>query len=305
MSIVIQPGLISVLIASMGRPSLRQTLKSVEAAQLPQGYSVEVIVADDSLDAVAVRLVAECALALPVTVVPVGARNASIARNACLDAARGEWLGFVDDDETVDSHWLVGLVRTAQNCAADGVFGPVRHIYPDDTPTWFRKADPMFLDLDWAQSGSSTDSGHTANALIRHETLQALGLRFDTGFGKSGGEDDDLFRRMTAAGARLVVTNEAIVFEKVPPARANPGYIMTRATRGGQTYGKITLRDRALPARVLFAIDALAKLALAGISATALRPFDRTRSFQLRIKMAVNRGKLLALTDAPLKSSWT
>ncbi|MBU1174400.1 MAG: glycosyltransferase [Alphaproteobacteria bacterium] len=305
MSREIRPGLISVLIASMGRASLRQTLESVARAQLPDGYSVEIVVADDSPDGAAGRIVAQCAIGLPLTLVPVGARNASIARNACLDGARGEWLAFVDDDETVDSLWLMGLVEAAREFAADGVFGPVRHLYPEGTPDWFGKADPMFYDLDWKRIGHRAATGHTANALIRHATLARLGMRFDAGFGRSGGEDDDLFRRMSAAGARLVVTDRAVVFEQVPAARATKAYIMIRAIRGGQTYGKITLRDLSGLGRLRFGLEALTKLVLTGAGGLALYPFDRARAFRLRIRAAANWGKLLALTDAPLKSSWS
>lgn len=295
---------LSILIASMGRPSLVRTLHSLADARRPAETDIEVVVADDSPDHAVPALLDGMALPFPVHVVAVGARNVSRARNAAIAAARGEWLAFVDDDEWVDAGWLEGLVSTAADFDADAVFGPVRHIYPETAPAWFTACDPMFLDMGWAQTGREAASGHTANALVRKAALDAHGLRFDEGFGLSGGEDDDLFRRLKATGAKLVVTDRAWVSEAVPEARANPAYIMTRHTRGGQTYAKITLRGASPWRKTAFAADATAKLAIGAVASLALRPFDRAKAFRFAIKQAVNRGKLLALTDAKLLSSW-
>src|SRR6185437_13081094 len=49
------------------------------------------------------------------------------------------------------------------------------------------------------------------------------GLSFDPAYGRTGGEDDDFFRRMAAAGATLVVTDRAKAWEDVPLERATAG----------------------------------------------------------------------------------
>lgn len=298
------PRLISILIASMGRPSLVRLIESIERAAVPQGFALEVVVADDSPDGSVATMLAGMTTTLPITYAAVRAGNVSMARNACLDNAKGDWLLFVDDDEWVDEGWIKGLVATALEFSADAVFGPVRHIYPEAAPAWFKACDPMFLDMGWSQTGRVVASGHTANALVRRAALLAHNLRFDEGFGLSGGEDDDLFRRLRAAGGKLVVTDRAWVSEAVPMARANAAYILKRHARGGQTYAKIALR-RASPWRKAgFAADAATKLAIGALGSVALLPFDRARAFRFAIRQAVNRGKLLALTDARLLSSW-
>jgi succinoglycan biosynthesis protein ExoM len=294
---------VSVMIASMGRESLRETLISVGRAEIPPGESVEVIVADDSSDGAVAELLGDRHPG--VIVLDVRAGNVSIARNACLDAARGDWLIFVDDDEYVDEGWITGHLNVAREFHADAVFGPVYHIYPDAAPDWFKAADPLFQDWRWQETGRQLKSGRTGNTLIRSSTLDRIGLRFDEDFGRSGGEDDEFFRRMAAAGAKLIVTDRAKAWEIVPEDRANAGYILKRFTRSGQTHAIVALRGASALKRGLFAAGAVIKLAVAMVGYALAAPFNRTSAFRMQMRIASNRGKLLAVAGSPLGSSWT
>jgi succinoglycan biosynthesis protein ExoM len=294
--------MISVLIASMGRPSLAETLASVGRARVPDGETVEVVVADDSPDGRGAALVAGLASSTAIRVVPVGAGNVAIARNACLDAARGDWLIFVDDDETVDADWLDGHLSAARDFSADAVFGPVHPRYPQGTPAWFVAADPLFQNWRWHEDGRRVAHGRTGNTLVRRAALGDL--RFDPGFGRSGGEDHDFFLRFAAAGRRMVVTDRARAEETVPADRATPGYVLDRATRTGQLYGRLRLAGRGPGFRLGFALASLAKL-LGGLAGAALlRPFDIGRAFRLRMRAATNLGKLRGIVGAPQTSAW-
>ena len=42
---------------------------------------------------------------------------------------RGDFLAFIDDDETASENWLVGLIETAETTEADAVLGPVQAVY--------------------------------------------------------------------------------------------------------------------------------------------------------------------------------
>ena len=53
------------------------------------------------------------------------ARNISIARNACLEAASAPLVAFIDDDEIARPGWLAGLVADMDAPNADVVFGKV------------------------------------------------------------------------------------------------------------------------------------------------------------------------------------
>jgi succinoglycan biosynthesis protein ExoM len=294
---------ISVLIASMGRDSLAETLDSALAARVPEGETREIIVADDSLDGAVPRLIG--GRFQDVRIVSVNAQNVSEARNACLEAAASDWLIFVDDDETVAEDWLDGHLSTAKEFEADAVFGPVHRIYSEQTPKWFRDADPMSRDWGWSETGRRIAHGRTGNTLIRRATVERLGLRFDPAFGRTGGEDDDFFRRMHALGGVMVVTDRANAFEMVPEERATLRYVFQRFVRFGQTYAHWVLRGAPPGRRFVFAAEAFVKLCIAGLGYALVRPFSRRAALRLLLGVASNRGKLSVARGGQLTSSWS
>lgn len=299
-----EPLLVSILIPSLGRPSLLETLSSIETARRPEAVAIEIVIADDSgTGAVAARL-ASFPTGLTIRIVPVGARNVSIARNATINAARGAWLLFIDDDEFVDGDWLVEHLAAASEHDADVVFGPVYPVYPETTPAWFRDANPMFHDMGWDQVGRRVDFGQSGNTLIKASTLARLDLHFDPLFGKTGGEDNDFFRRMAARGARLVVTNRAKAWEPVPPERATSDYMMQRSVRLGNIYARGALVGASTGRKLLFLVDATAKLAAAAAAGLLLWPVRPSIAFRMRMKMRANLGKLLALAGAAPSDAW-
>lgn len=295
---------LSILIASMGRPSLLNTLSSIEASTQPDAVAVEIVIADDSNDGAVARLLSGRPQPLPIRIVPVGAGNVAIARNATLEAAQGDWLLLVDDDEYVDRDWIVPHLGVAAQFSADAVFGPVYPVYPETTPAWFRKADPMFHDLGWADTGRQIAFGQSGNTLIRAATLHRLNLRFDPAFGRTGGEDDDFFRRMAAQGAKLVITDRAKAWEVVPAERTSARYTLDRMTRTGRIYARAVLRGAAFSRRLGFAIDAAFKLSVASLAALLLRPLDRARAFRMRMKVSSNIGKLHGLLGGLPNDAW-
>ena len=44
--------------------------------------------------------------AIDISYIHAPARNISIARNACVEAATGKWIAFIDDDELASENWL-------------------------------------------------------------------------------------------------------------------------------------------------------------------------------------------------------
>ena len=297
--------LVSVLIASMGRASLLSTLDSIARARLPAGTTLEIVIADDSTDDAVTARLAGYATPLVIRVLSVAARNVAVARNAGLDAARGDWLLLVDDDEYVDPDWIAAHLGAARDFAADVVFGPVYPVYPEGTPDWVRAANPMFHDMGWSSPGKAVDFGQSGNTLIRADLVRRLEIRFDPDFGRSGGEDNDFFRRLARRGARMVVTDAAKAWETVPAERVRTGYLRDRMVRTGRIYASLALRGVHGPRRLAFALDALLKFTVAAAGAIALLPIDRTRAFRLRMKASSNLGKLSALFGARPSAAWS
>src|SRR3990172_8772133 len=102
--------LVSVLVRSMDRPSLREALDAVALQTYPR---VEVVVVNARGGEHAAPGTS-CGR-FPLRVVNAG--GPSLARppaaNAALDAARGDWLIFLDDDDSMDPDHLERLVQAA------------------------------------------------------------------------------------------------------------------------------------------------------------------------------------------------
>ncbi|MCX7304373.1 MAG: glycosyltransferase family 2 protein [Hyphomicrobiales bacterium] len=292
--------LVTIAIASMGRSSLADTLRSLADLSATQGIVATALVADDSRDGAAQRIIESLDIdSLSITCIPVGAGNISHARNALLDATTGDWMVFVDDDEWVEPNWLERLFACQAEYRADVVIGPVLPAYPDNAPRWLVRANPLYLN--WGYRGKRLSTGRGGNTLVRMELVRRLGLRFDPALGVSGGEDTAFFAEAAARGAVIVATDDAIVHERVPPERLQPSYILRRAVRSGQSYGNLRKAGNpGLVAQLVFAIDATAKCAAAALLALFYMPFDRASFFRMRQKLALNRGKLRAVFGLPL-----
>ncbi len=291
---------IFVAIASIGRPSLIVTLRSLAALPERENSTLEILIADDSRNGAVAELLAKHPVKdLKIRILGVHSGNISTARNALLDAAKGDWLIFVDDDEWVEPDWLERLFACQEDFDADVVIGPVRPEYPEDAPGWIRKANPLYHD--WGHRGKRLQTGRGGNTLVRTGLIRELNLRFDEVYGRTGGEDTQFFATAATRGARIFATDDAIAHEHVPPERLTTAYILSRAVRSGQSYAQMRLNTRhGFVWRSIFAADAFLKYCVAGLLAISTRLFDRARSFRMRQKAALNAGKLRAVLDLPL-----
>lgn len=168
------PPLISVIVRSMGRPELRFALSSLQRQDYP---AIEIVVVDATGGAHP-----------PLPRLPwrdghhvrfVGSRTRlprAHAANAGLLAATGEWLCFLDDDDTYDSHFVSAMVEAARD-AGDRllVYGRSKMLRENGQTERlfgmpFNRAIMHYGPLFYWQS-----------ALIRRKVIE-LGCRFDETF---------------------------------------------------------------------------------------------------------------------------
>lgn len=270
---------LDILLCTFRRPEIRQTLLSLDAMEVPQGYDIRVVVADNDDTASARDTVGACAAAmrLPVQYCHAPARNISIARNAGLDAAtaRGaDWVAFLDDDEIADPDWLRQLLDRADKSGADAVFGPSLARYDEDTPDWIRRRD--YHSNRPERRGTLVETGHTCNALLRWRDMPWQAERFDPARGKAGGEDTEFFFRLHQGGARFEICDQAIVRERVAPERVSFRWIFRRKFRSGQSYAACA---RGPKARLGLALTAGAKISVCTAAALAFAWSQDRRNF--------------------------
>jgi succinoglycan biosynthesis protein ExoM len=277
-SVPISPLLIDICVCTFRRASLADTLASLAALHIPEGAILKVIVADNDIWPSARGLVGSISGNFPHQLVHVHApaRNISIARNACLDAAEGDFLAFVDDDEVVTRPWLARLLDTALSTGADAVLGPVRANYRPDAPAWMRQTDSHSTFP--VRVKGEIRTGYTCNVLLNRTSPAIRELRFDLALGRSGGEDTDFFARLHQAGGSIEYAPEAWVEEPVPQARARFDWLARRRFRMGQTHGRLVARQssvRRLPVQTALAgLKVLYCLA----AATAFAPLPARRN---------------------------
>jgi succinoglycan biosynthesis protein ExoM len=270
---------VDVGVCTFRRPAVVETLASLSRQALPDGCVLRVVVADNDETPSAEPAVRAAAgrLRLDLAYVHAPARNISIARNACLDAAHADWFAFIDDDETAAPGWLAALLAEAARGGWDAVLGPVKAVYGPDAPPWLAAGD--FHSTAPVRTGGRILKGYAGNVLMRRPAIAARALRFDEALGRQGGEDDDFFYRLTDAGGTIGYAAEALAFEPVPAQRASLPWLLKRSFRTGQTHGARLSQLHGGPGRVAQLGLAAAKggACLAGAAATALSPARRSR----------------------------
>jgi succinoglycan biosynthesis protein ExoM len=259
-------------VCTFRRDALGRTLESIACQQ---SGPIRVVVADnDETPAAEARIRAlGVRLGLDLDYRHAPARNISIARNACLDAAGGDWLLFIDDDEVAEPGWLAAMAREAARGRWDVVLGPVDAVYSDTAPGWMRRGNFHSTRPVMRQGG--IDTGYSGNALIRLDFVRRHGLRFDPALGRCGGEDLDFFYRLRDAGGRIGFAEDARALEPVPDGRASLRWLVARTFRAGQSHGARLARIRPSPVQRLLQAGLAGGKALACASA-ALVTLPRT-----------------------------
>ncbi|MDE1991046.1 MAG: glycosyltransferase family 2 protein [Rhizobiaceae bacterium] len=240
-----RPTKVDIAICTYRRAELDQTLLSLAVLSVPDDTIIRIIVADNDVTPSARARVDAMRSAVPFEIVYVHcpASNISIARNACLDHATGDFLAFIDDDETASEDWLLELLVTMDTTGADAVLGPVRAVYPNVAPGWMRRGD--FHSTLPVRVAGEILTGYTCNALLRRNAASLAGRRFNLALGRSGGEDTEFFTHMHKAGGRIAFARDALVYEPVPTGRATLAWLGKRRFRVGQTHGRMLLETAA------------------------------------------------------------
>lgn len=260
---------IDVCVCTYRRRELEDTLRSIGAMTVPANVAVRVIVADNDVQPSARERVYGLAAQLPFQTVYVHcpASNISLARNACLENAAGDYLAFIDDDSTASKEWLAELLAAIEESGADAVLGPVRSVYPDAAPGWMREGDFHSTVPVWVNGEIRT--GYSGNVILRRLSPKVIGRRFSLALGQTGGEDTEFFAELYGAGGRIGFAPRAVVYEPVPNNRARFSWLAKRRFRAGQTHGRLVGQEQRGPGVIPQFGLAAAKVAYCFVAATA------------------------------------
>lgn len=294
--------LVSVCICTFKRSSIRYTLESILAQQLPRNVEIEIVVVDNDPECAGKSYVEKALQGKSITYTYLSepVPNIAHARNAAIEKARGDWIALIDDDETADPDWISRLVDCATNHKADVVMGLVEPQFINGTPDWIIQG--RFFQRSLPPNGTSIRDGRTGNALIAGSIIRN-GMRFDPDFGRTGGEDTDFFERILASGRRMVSCPEAIVREIVPKERASMNYLFMKSWRAGGLTTRLWSKHKAGSSKISYCLANMVKLIVSGIAALTLLPFGRSWWLPQSMRMLAQLGKLVALCT-PQNSSF-
>lgn len=200
----------------------------------------------------AVRVVREAKLGL------------SNARNCAIAQAAGEYLLFIDDDETPHPQWLVSHAAAMVEHRPDALGGPIDVQFVDgDRPAWLQDELLGFIGkLDHGgQRGWLTDAKTPifgGNFAFRRAVFEQIG-NFDAGLGRLGaanigGEDIEIYDRLLQRNCSVRWVPDALIYHRVESPKLKRGYFLDLHYRQGRTEGA-RMRGRALrlPPRYVFA----------------------------------------------------
>ena len=170
---------------------------------------------------------------IPLEYYVVPKQSIALARNMAVEHAQGEFLVFIDDDESPSESWLLTLVEACIKYKAHGVLGPVHPRYEVPPPKWV--VNGRFYDRPSYPTGTiiNWQKGRTGNTLLRREVFKGMDTPFRPEF--RTGEDMDFFRRAIEKGYSFVWCHEAPAYEVVPPVRWSRSFLLKRALLRGYT----------------------------------------------------------------------
>jgi len=252
---------LDVIIPTYNRASLlSRTLESLLQADRPAGLDLGVVVVDNRstddtrslVDSFMPRF--EGRLRYLYEAQP----GRSHALNAGIASSRSDLIGMVDDDEQVDRGWLKTIAAAFEDESTDFIGGPYLPVWGGKRPLWIGQSYGAVIG--WAECGdtiqqygpSCTAMLMGGNAVIRRSVLERVGP-YSGDLGRTPGgrllscEDEDMFTRLLAIGARGFYRPDLIIHHYVSPERLTKRYFRRWCFWRGVSLGTI---DRRRPAAV-------------------------------------------------------
>ncbi|MDE3110532.1 MAG: glycosyltransferase family 2 protein [Acidobacteriota bacterium] len=244
---------ITVIVCTYNRcKSVPATLESIAAQTFPEPVEWEVLVVDNNSSDRTAEVVEEVSRRYPgrFRYLFEPRQGLSQARNAGVNAARGDILVFTDDDITVEPGWLESLTSGLDTGEWAGAGGRILRRWTCSPPKWLsiqgryeRMAFPIFTFDKGSVQGELDDFAAGANMAYRREVFQKYGY-FRTDLGRCGdvllaGEEVEFARRIRAAGERLRYEPSAVVYHPVEEFQLSKEYLLTFWFDAGRSGARI------------------------------------------------------------------
>lgn len=232
----------------------------------------------------------------------------SQARNTGWQQARGEYVGYIDDDATADYLWLEKAVESfEQNPKPDWVGGAVTLVWEKEPPSWLTQSYYSALGwVDWGEKPRYLESDKEwlvgCNSLFRRNTLELIG-GFDVRLGRKenvllSGEEVQVHHRLKSKGGKFYYHPLVRVNHHVSEERVTEEYFYKRYYWGGITDHLMSRTLKGIPSQIVTE-DGIENSRLKRLLTNFLCSFGilaaEDKAIQSRIYMSYVAGHIVAL----------
>ena len=285
--------ILDVILPTFNREALlARTLDSLRVARRPEGLQVRVLVVDNASTDGTRELVRRAAAGwdqrLQYLFVPTSGKPHAL--NAGIAATDGDLIGLIDDDEEVDARWFESIWRHFASGAHDVDFigGKCLPLWGAPRPEWLGTG---YLGvIGWVDPGEEPrvmDATYPGilmggNAVIRRTALARAG-KYSTALNRSGAtllgcEDEDMYHRLLALGARGRYVPDLVIYHHVPRERLAKRYFRRWCFWRGVSLGMMD-RSRPAPVRYIGGVPRyLVGRAVRGLAYLLSHPFGARRA---------------------------
>jgi glucosyl-dolichyl phosphate glucuronosyltransferase len=162
----------------------------------------------------------------------------SEARNYGAKVAKGQYVGFIDDDAIAERSWVEEMQKMGNTSSILG--GSILPYYEAQPPGWWSERDfGGFVGVGniWEENLYKRIWG--TNIVIKKEVFEKIGF-FNPNLGRQKGkllscEENDFIERARKKGLKVQFMPKAVVYHKVKSQRMTLGYILRRSFYAGKS----------------------------------------------------------------------
>ena len=156
------------------------------------------------------------------------------ALNAGITCTSGDLVGMIDDDEEVEQHRYVRILSAFTERQLDFIGGPYVPHWGAEPPAWLPKdylgvigwVDGGNEEVEYGESYPGNSNRGKCRDYSRNSERVGLyaGSLSRTGNRLLAGEDEDMYHRLLAVGARGRYLPDLIIYHYIPPERLTKRY---------------------------------------------------------------------------------
>jgi len=234
----------SVIISSYSIDRLPDVVKAMDSV-LQQTYTdKEIILVIDKDKPELLQQVREAAPEGVEIAVSTQSHGLSAARNAGIQAAKGDIVVFLDDDAVADVDWLERLMENFQDPKVIAAGGRAVPLWAGKKPAWL--PEELYWTVGCTYKGyadgkrTTVRNVHGNTMSFRREIFNRIG-EFQTNIGSMygrsiGGEETEFCLRITSGipYAKIIYDPSAVISHKVPAKRCSLWYLFKRSYGEGE-----------------------------------------------------------------------